>query len=93
LLQNRDPAGKSLPHAPQVAPKRVPQPRQKFDPDGFPYWHRGHFMPSLQPAALVKIGTVGREYLRGSHAVKDIAASCHAPAVLLRRGRTVKARP
>jgi hypothetical protein len=42
LLQNRDPAGKSLPHAPQVAPKRAPQPRQKFDPRGFSYWHRGH---------------------------------------------------
>jgi hypothetical protein len=37
LLQNRDPIGSALPHATQVAPKRAPQPRQKFDPGGFSF--------------------------------------------------------
>jgi hypothetical protein len=48
LLQNRAPAGRSLPQASHVAPKRVPQAKQKFDPGGLLCWHRGHFMPSLQ---------------------------------------------
>jgi hypothetical protein len=58
LLQNRDPAGKSFPHAPQVAPTRVPQPRQKFDSGGFSYWHRGHFKPE-PPSSLAGEGWNG----------------------------------
>lgn len=49
-LQNRDSTGKSVPHAPQVAPKRVPQPKQKFDLGGFAYWHRGQFMLNRRPS-------------------------------------------
>src|SRR5262245_19469199 len=45
LLQKRDPMGSSVPHEAQVRARRVPQARQKLDPDGFSCWHRGHCMP------------------------------------------------
>ena len=54
LLQNREPAGKSFPHPPQVAPTRAPQPKQKFDPGGLSCWHRGHF--KLEPPGTRRHG-------------------------------------
>src|SRR5262249_1146992 len=45
LLQNREPAGRSVVQFEQGRLSRAPQPRQKFDPGGFACWHRKHVIP------------------------------------------------
>ena len=37
LLQNLDPAGRSVPHEPHVRPRRAPHSKQKLEPTGFSY--------------------------------------------------------
>jgi hypothetical protein len=44
LLQNLDPAGRSVPHELHVRLRRAPHSKQKLEPVGFSCWHRGHFI-------------------------------------------------
>ena len=50
MLQNREPAGSSAPQAVQVAPRRAPQPRQKFDWGGLSCRHREQVIVDLRAA-------------------------------------------